>query len=118
MPRRETFKTAAKRQLENLRAEGETFTYENFADHDGPSKYNWVVHFQPAWIAWRTQLDRFIRSTFEDDSTPVVLLGRAQSVELYKFGRDQFDKARALYSEAMSRAGQALEDDLFNELRE
>ena len=100
--------------IEELVAEGEKFTYDNFSEK---SKYGYTADLSPAWIRWRTRVGGLIENICAPKSAPIEILSAAAAVELRGNGDDKFRAARGYYLEALQVALTSLENDKYKELK-
>lgn len=100
-------------RVEVLIAEGESFSYDNFAPK---STYGYPSGLSPKWAAWTTRVAGAMVALFGDGSAPLRLVQSASIVKVLGNGPEKFEHSKSLYLGALEAAKEALLEDTFGEL--
>lgn len=111
-PQRSQVLENARANLEKLLAEGQEFTFQNFAIlKDGFPKAH-----TPAWVAWTTRVTSIISKMFGEGSAVFHILESARNVATLGNYDDKFEQAKSHYIAALENGLTVLENDTFGEL--
>jgi predicted nucleotide-binding protein len=94
--------------LENLIAEGNSFTYQNFSVKNN----NYPVSFNPDWLSWIVQVKTTIETIFPDNNNILDNVYNGDAVEVIGNGEDKFKLALSYYIGGLVSTKRILEKDL------
>lgn len=103
----------ALKKIDLLLAQGEQFTYENFADK---SERGYTSAFSPDWVSWQARVTGAVSGLFSEQSAPVMMIENARRTQLVGNGADAFARAKSHYIGALKAACDIITDDTFGEL--
>jgi predicted nucleotide-binding protein len=104
----------ARQRIAGLVAQGESFTYENFATK---GLYGYPDSFVPTWLAWQARVKSAIVKLLGPESASMDMLKSGFEVRLLGNGPDKFNLAKSYFLGALTAALDVLKEDTFAELR-
>ncbi|ELX7501885.1 nucleotide-binding protein [Vibrio fluvialis] len=104
--------------IEKLIAEGNGFTFYNFAQLNREYSENYAEDEKAEWIEWKTRVQRTVSKLMAQSSPAVELANRGYHTETRGYGIDTFNSVKETLLRALTNTVDALKEDVYGELKE
>lgn len=102
--------------VERLITEGESFTFENFSQHNSNKAYGGID--TPAWLEWKGRSKRTVDQLMAQSSPAIQLANRGVRTQTIGNGKSAFNIAKDSILRALNSTLEALKEDMYGELKD